>query len=237
MRNKVAIAAMSAGLAGGAIAATVFTPMIGGAQTTPPTTAAPAPDQQQPGQQQPGQQGPRQDREQRVRDALQELVTQGVINQQQADAVLAKLQSLGPPAGGRGGHGGHHRGPKLDAAAAAIGIPVDQLRTELQNGGTPKSLADVARAHNVDPQKVIDAMVAEAEQHLAEEVTSGKLTQQEADAKKAELRTRITEKVNNAGPMGGPGKGRGPRNGRGPSGENPADPAPSTPSTEAPSGS
>jgi hypothetical protein len=61
------------------------------------------------------------------------------------------------------GHGEGHRGMGmrmgmgLDAAATAIGITTDELRTELQAG---KTIAQVAQAHNVDPQKVIDVLVA-----------------------------------------------------------------------------
>ncbi|HEX5096101.1 MAG TPA: hypothetical protein VFX21_08815 [Acidimicrobiia bacterium] len=47
-------------------------------------------------------------------------------------------------------------GPQLDAAAAALGMSVEDLRSELRDG---KTIADVAEEKNVDVQKVIDAMV------------------------------------------------------------------------------
>lgn len=77
------------------------------------------------------------------------------------------VPSRGP---GKGpGMGGPRRGPgggvELDAAAKAIGISVDDLRTALEGG---KSIADVAKGKGVDKQKVIDAMVAAASKQLDE---------------------------------------------------------------------
>lgn len=81
-------------------------------------------------------------------------------------------------------HGGGHRmGMGLDAAATAIGITTDELRTELQAG---KTIAQVAEAHGVDVNTVIDAMVTEATTNL---------------------RDRITDLVNNPLPERGEGRG------------------------------
>ena len=75
----------------------------------------------------------------------------------------------------------HGYGPKIDAAADAIGITVDQLRTELEAG---KTIAAVAAEHNVSVDTVIDAMVKAAT---------------------ADLKEHITDLVNNGFPKGGPG--------------------------------
>src|SRR3954454_21105022 len=92
-----------------------------------------------------------------------------------------------PPAlpDGHGPRGGPHGG-RLDAtvAATAIGISEADLRTALESG---QSLAEVATAHGVDPQKVIDALVADAQTHLAADVASGRITQAEADERGADL--------------------------------------------------
>lgn len=93
--------------------------------------------------------------------------------------------------------GGCHGGRHLDTAAEALGLSVDELRAELENGQT---IADVAAAQGVDVQTVIDAMVAEAEAHVAEEVESGELSQEEADQKLADLEERITASVNGERP-------------------------------------
>jgi hypothetical protein len=108
-----------------------------------------------------------------------------------------------------------HKGPGkgAEAVATALGITVEELKTELSSG---KSIADVAKAKNVDIAKVISAMTAQMKTHLAEEVASGKHTQAEADAKLAEFTTRITEMVNKAGgPKAGQKGGPGGKHGKG----------------------
>jgi hypothetical protein len=84
----------------------------------------------------------------------------------------------------------------LEAAATALGMTADELRTELSDGST---IAEVATAQGVDVQTVIDAMVAEATTRLAERV-AGDLTQAEADERIAELTERISDVVNNGRP-------------------------------------
>ena len=87
---------------------------------------------------------------------------------------------------------GRPHGPNLDVAASAIGIDASELRDALHNGST---LAQVAEDHGVDPQTVIDALVADTQQHLADKVTSGEITQEQAnehlaDAIRADHRLR-----------------------------------------------
>lgn len=99
--------------------------------------------------------------------------------------------------------GGDHRGHRLmglEAAADAIGISAADLRTALEGGS---SVADVAKAHNVDVQKVIDALVADATKHIDEAVASGRIDAARATEMKANLVERITARVNGADP--GPG--------------------------------
>ena len=86
--------------------------------------------------------------------------------------------------------GGPCRGP-LGASTskrlrAAIGIEVDALREALRNGQT---IAEVAEANGVEVQAVVDALVADAIARIDEAVANGRLTQEEADEKKAELRS------------------------------------------------
>lgn len=101
----------------------------------------------------------------------------------------------------RGPHGPHGR-LDLAVAANAIGISEADLKTALQSG---QSMADVAMANNVDPQTVIDALVADAQAKLAERVASGDITQAQADEISAGLVQRITDVVNHTGGPGGAG--------------------------------
>jgi hypothetical protein len=113
------------------------------------------------------------------------------------------------PVGAREGCRGPGRGAGMEAAAEALGMTTEELRTALRDGQT---IAEIAEANGVDVQVVIDAMVAEAQEHLAEKVAAGEMTQEEADEKLANLEERITERVNSdEPPRFGPGRPGGPR--------------------------
>jgi hypothetical protein len=105
----------------------------------------------------------------------------------------------GGPGLGFGHRGGGVFGGKLDGAAKALGITTDQLMTDLRNG---QSIADVANAKNVDLNKVIDAMVSDAQSEIDAAVKDGHLTQDEATKLKQDLKSHITDLVNNARPKG-----------------------------------
>jgi ribosomal protein S20/flagellar hook-basal body complex protein FliE len=102
---------------------------------------------------------------------------------------------------------------KFDAAAKALGITTDELWTALRDG---KSIAEVAKDKNVDVNKVIDAMVAAAQARIDQAKTDGKITPDQADRLKSELKDRITKIVNGEGGGGPGGPGRGFWGHRGP---------------------
>lgn len=98
----------------------------------------------------------------------------------------------------------------LSIAAKELGMTEAELRTEFEAG---KSIAQVAETKNVDLQKVITALVTERKEHIAAHVAEGKLTQEQADAKLADVEARVTEMVNKTGlPMK---DGKGGHGGRG----------------------
>jgi len=106
-----------------------------------------------------------------------------------------------------------NRPSPIAEAAKALGMTEAELKTELQAG---KSIADVAKAKNIDLDVVIAKLTAAFKAHLDEEVKSGEHTQAEADAKLAEFKTRITSMVNAPGlPMHGGKGGHGPMGGKG----------------------
>lgn len=151
------------------------------------------------------------DRVQAVRDALAGLVGDGSITQEQADEVATTLGESAALRGGPGGFGhGGFGGPGgglaagVDAAAEALGLTAEELRTALAEGGT--SLADVAEAEGVETQELVDALVAAATEHLEEEVAEGDLTQERADEVIAVLPERVADLVEREVPAGGPGR-------------------------------
>jgi hypothetical protein len=68
-------------------------------------------------------------------------------------------------------------------------------------------MAAIAKAHNVDVQKVIDALVADQQAEVAAAVKAGTITQAQADAMATNLAQRITDQVNGVAPSGGHGHG------------------------------
>ena len=141
-----------------------------------------------------------------LRDLLQQLVDDGVIDDTQADAVTQLLIENRPERGERGdfGRGDHgpgrfERGPARDGEVVAglLGIDVETLRTQLRAGD---SIATIADANGVDVQTVIDALVAEASAHVDLMVESDRLTAEEAATMKANLAERITARVNGERP-------------------------------------
>ena len=95
--------------------------------------------------------------------------------------------------GERNGRRGHRGGCNLDDAAEAIGIDEADLRAALEDGDT---IADVAEANGVDVDDVIESMVEAKEVHIAEKVEEGRITQEEADEKLADVEAKITDRVN-----------------------------------------
>ncbi|MGY1812263.1 hypothetical protein [Blastococcus sp. SYSU D00820] len=146
--------------------------------------------------------------EDRIRDALSDLVEDGSITQEQADEVATTLSDAG--LGGHGGHGPGGGRVSLSAAAETLGMTEDELRTALEADGA--SLATVAEGQGVAVDDLVAALVAAQTDRITEAVTAGDLTQEEADERLADLEERVTEWVNSTdldGLRGGPGPGPG----------------------------
>ena len=150
---------------------------------------------------------------------------EGVIKLAEVTARIdTMLTTAGLPARGPHADGGHKGkgGPgKIMSAtlATTLKLTQEELKTQLQAG---KSIADVAKAQSVDIADVKTVLTSDFSAHLAEEVTSGKHTQAEADAKLAEFKTNLDTMVNRVGPAGGmkgSGRGHGPRSANGPMGQ------------------
>ncbi|MCB2224138.1 MAG: hypothetical protein KQH83_08185 [Actinobacteria bacterium] len=143
-----------------------------------------------------------------ILERLAPLVEDGTITQDQAQAVADQLAD---------GFGKHRPGPRrgiagLDTAAEVLGMDVEELASQLRDGST---LAEIAGGQ---ADEVIAAMVAQAEERLAQAVEDGKLTQDEADEKLAEAEERITTFVNEGPPERPEGEGPGGRPGHRPGG-------------------
>jgi len=143
----------------------------------------------------------------RITEALSGLVSDGSITQEQADEVASTLDEAGI-----GSHGGHRGGGAgLSEAATALGMTEDELRTALEADGT--TLADVAEEQGVAVDTLVDALVAAQQERIAAAVEDGRLTQEQADERLADLEEQVTERVTSEAPVGG-GHGHGPRGDR-----------------------
>ena len=99
----------------------------------------------------------------------------------------------------------------LSVAAAYLGLSDSELQVRLRSGKTLAQIASSIDGKSTDG--LIDALVASAKKHIADDVSSGRLTQSQADDILAGLRQHITTRVNSTGPPGGPDGHGGPHGG------------------------
>ncbi|MCA9881417.1 MAG: hypothetical protein KC546_00120 [Anaerolineae bacterium] len=101
--------------------------------------------------------------------------------------------------------------PMMSAVADALGMDLTDLFAAFQNG---QSLEEIAQAQSVELASVYDAMTAQAEEHMAEFVAAGTITQEEADAHLAWMQENIASVPmfagNGFGPCMGAQSGFGP---------------------------
>ncbi|MGM0384798.1 MAG: hypothetical protein ACQERF_02285 [Actinomycetota bacterium] len=162
------------------------------------------------------------DRLTRLKEVLAGLVSDGTVSQEQADTVAETLDESdlfrhGGP-GGPGGPGDEMRGgpggpggmmgggAELDVAADVLGMEADVLRDLLREGGT---LADIAADQDVEVSELVDSLLAAATERIDAAVADGSIDQDRADEMKANLESRVTERVEQGMPTRGGHGGRG----------------------------
>jgi len=102
--------------------------------------------------------------------------------------------------------------------AALLGLDVADVGEQLRRGST---LADVAVAQGVEVSVVVDLIVEQKTERLDAAVADGRITQDEADEKAADLVERVQTRVEEGRPERGtrgqrnPGADHGPRGDRG----------------------
>jgi polyhydroxyalkanoate synthesis regulator phasin len=145
---------------------------------------------------------------------LDQLVKDGKLTQEQADAIKARRKESGLVLGfGPGGppmfmhHGFAVRFELFDDIASAIGISRQQLFAQLRDG---KSLADIAKAHGKSLDDVKSSVRAAVKKQLDPAVKEGKLTQAQED----DILSHVGDMIDHFGDrqphgMHGPGPGPG----------------------------
>ena len=134
-------------------------------------------------------------------------VQEGKLTEEQARKILGAarealpnvLDHHGAPGGDDGRPGGEHRLGKasLSVAADAIGISPQDLLKELRDGQT---IAQVAVAHNVPVQTVIDDMVAAANAAIDKAAAEGKIKPENVAKAKEKALAAIIKLVNEGRP-------------------------------------
>ena len=119
----------------------------------------------------------------------------GIVNVQ--DAETDEAPAVDGERDGDCERRGHRGGRSLGTVAEVLGLEADELRAQLADGAT---IADIA---GDDVDAVIDALVAEKTERIAQAVEDGRLTQEEADEKLADVEDRVTDKVNGIRPERG----------------------------------
>ena len=177
-------------------------------------------------------------------------VTDGKLTQAQVDSALANFDktatetvnstTLGQGGPGLGGPGFDHGGGRglggagslIEATVSVTGLTRQEVQTDLQAGQT---LTETAESKGKTAADVIAAARTELQTHLAQDVTDGKLTQADADAKLKAFDDSATATMTSTtlgqmpfgGPHGGPdGDGFGPNGGQLPNGQQPSGQAP-----------
>jgi hypothetical protein len=155
---------------------------------------------------------------------LDEQLSEGKLTQEAYDSRVASLREQanklingewkGRPdgKGDSGRHGGLKGIVSSEEVAEALGLTTDELKSELQSG---KTLAAIATERTVDVQAVIAAIVNVKTAKYNEQLSDGKLTQEQYDEKMAGLSEKAETLVNsepkgkefNRGPRGDAGKG------------------------------
>ena len=128
-----------------------------------------------------------------LKNRVDAAVADGRLTKEQGDELKARINAGTGPLF----FGGLHRGVghflELEAAADYLGVTQAQLRTDLAGG---KTLAQIAKDRGKSVDGLIDSMTTEAKSHLADAVASGRITQAQADSILADLKERITKRVN-----------------------------------------
>lgn len=141
----------------------------------------------------------------RLSDILSGLVSKGTISQEQAEAVQDALEDARAQAWADREERMADRQADLEALFATIGLTPDEVRTKLRDGQTLREIAgDKA-------DELAAAFKAQVKEHLAEEVADGRITQEQADERLADLDARTEAWLDGSGGRGmGMGMGMGP---------------------------
>ncbi len=154
----------------------------------------------------------------RIRENLQELVDDGMLDAAQADAVAEHLAGELPvrPGGGRGAIAEHvierreGRGDRIrerltvgtermDEIAAVLGLERDDLVDRVLDG---ESLAEIAEAEGVATQELVDILIADRLERIDQALADGEIDADEAAERRAAIEEMATTHLEGGHPAG-----------------------------------
>lgn len=131
---------------------------------------------------------------------LDDLVADGVISQEQADAIEEAFVAHRMEA--REARGAFD----FEVITGLLGLSGEEIHEALVGG---QSLADLAVEQGVSVDDLIDAIVTERQSMIDDKVEAGVLTEEQAAEISEGLVDRVTARVNGERPEGAPGDGPG----------------------------
>ena len=145
-----------------------------------------------------------------------EALAEGWLTEEQAAQMKERMeQGFGPRGmgkgfmGPRGGFMGRGGDSIVGLIAEELGMTVQDLTAELQDG---KTLGELATEKGVDVEAVTAKYLAQLEENLQQAVEDGKITQNQADYMLSQAEERVPDMLNNTWegrfPGGHPGGGR-----------------------------
>lgn len=143
------------------------------------------------------------DRIQQREERLETLVDEGVITEERADEIRARVAERMAIREERQ----TTRTAHLEDLAATLDTTADELKADLRAGA---SIADLAAAAGVDVDTIIDQIEAQQAARINEALANGSIDQEQADERLESLRDRITDRVNGERPEGRRGFGHRP---------------------------
>lgn len=218
MRKIVASTTIAASVIGGGAGALILGPSFAGARDDPgpdieePTLAllqdTDDPDSGEQGAADQDTDGSPGARSERLAEILGDLVGDGTLTQEQADAVQDAIESavadgrLGP--GGRHA-AGRHRGGHVGEILDELGLDADVVREGIADGLT---LGEIAEANGSSAEAVAGAIVEHMTERLDAAVDAGRIDEDEAAEMAAEIEERAEAIVNGEIDLTDRGRGR-----------------------------
>jgi hypothetical protein len=138
--------------------------------------------------------------------SIDNAVANGKITQAQADNAKAKvdagngLSAFTRFFGSRARNNAALRGASWQDIAKALNTTPQDLKTQIQSG---KTLKEIITSQNKSVDDVVNAVVAQVKVQLDPAVSNGKITQTREDTVLSNLKTRLTNLINNGGPTFG----------------------------------